>query len=191
LRTLLKGGRVVAPETDAVVIRRSLPHGHVAAILGTLRKIGLDRILAAKASRRRDLVVAMICARLIAPMSKLATAKALDPETAGSSLGAVLGLGAVDEDELYAALDWLVERQPTIEKALAKRHLAERTLVLYDVTSSYVEGRCCPLAGFGYNRDGKTGKMQIVYGLVCAADGCPVAVEVFEGKTGDPATLGA
>ena len=191
LRALLKGGRVVAPEVDAVVIRRSLPHGHVAAILGTLRKIGLDRILAAKASRRRDLVVAMICARLIAPMSKLATAKALDPETAGSSLGAVLGLGAVDEDELYAALDWLVERQPTIEKALAKRHLAERTLVLYDVTSSYVEGRCCPLAGFGYNRDGKTGKMQIVYGLVCAADGCPVAVEVFEGKTGDPATLGA
>ncbi len=97
LRALLKGGRVVAPEVDAVVIRRSLPHGHVAAILGTLRKIGLDRILAAKASRRRDLVVAMICARLIAPMSKLATAKALDPEIAGSSLGAVLGLGAVDE----------------------------------------------------------------------------------------------
>jgi hypothetical protein len=97
----------------------------------------------------------------------------------------------VDEDELYAALDWLVERQPAIETALAKRHLSDRTLVLYDVTSSYVEGRCCPLAGFGYNRDGKKGKMQIVYGLVCAADGCPVAVEVFEGKTGDPATLGA
>jgi len=191
LRTLLKGGRVVAPETDAVVIRRSLPHGHVAALLGTARRIGLDRLLAAKASRRRDLVMAMICARLIAPMSKLATAKALDPETASSSLGPVLGLGPVDEDELYAALDWLVDRQPAIETALAKRHLSERTLVLYDVTSSYVEGRCCPLAGFGYNRDGKKGKMQIVYGLVCAADGCPVAVEVFEGKTGDPATLGA
>ena len=191
LRTLLKGGRVVAPETDAVVIRRSLPHGHVAALLGTARRIGLDRLLAAQASRRRDLVMAMICARLIAPMSKLATAKALDPETASSSLGPVLGLGPVDEDELYAALDWLVERQPAIETALAKRHLSERTLVLYDVTSSYVEGRCCPLAGFGYNRDGKKGKMQIVYGLVCAADGCPVAVEVFEGKTGDPATLGA
>ena len=191
LRTLLKGGRVVAPGTDAVVIRRSLPHGHVAAILGTLRKIGLDRILAAKGGRQRDLVVAMICARLIAPMSKLATAKALDPETATSSLGPVLGLGAVDEDELYAALDWLGERQPAIETALAKRHLSDRTLVLYDVTSSYVEGRCCPLAAFGHNRDGKKGKMQIVYGLVCAADGCPVAVEVFAGNTGDPATLGA
>ncbi len=191
LRTVLKGGRVVAPGTDAVIIRRSLPHGHVAAILGTLRKIGLDRILAAKGSRQRDLVVAMICARLLAPMSKLATAKALDPETASSSLGPVLGLGAVDEDELYAALDWLVERQPAIEKALAKRHLSDHTLVLYDVTSSYVEGRCCPLAAFGYNRDRKKGKMQIVYGLVCAADGCPVAVEVFAGNTGDPATLGA
>ncbi len=190
LRTLLKGGRVVAPGTDAVVIRRSLPHGHVAAILGTLRKIGLDRALAAQGSRRRDLVVAMICARLMAPMSKLATAKALDPETAGSSLGPVLGLGPVDEDELYAALDWLVERQPAIETALAKRHLSDHTLVLYDVTSSYVEGRCCPLAGFGYNRDAKKGKMQIVYGLVCAADGCPVAVEVFEGNTSDPVTLG-
>ncbi len=171
LRTLLKGGRVVAPEVDAVVIRRSLPHGHVAAILGTLRKIGLDRIVAAKGGRRRDLAVAMVCARLIAPMSKLATAKALDRETAGSSLGAVLGLGAVDEDELYAALDWLVERQPAIERALAKRHLAEHTLVLYDVTSSYFEGRCCPLASFGYNRDGKKGKLQIVYGLLCDADG--------------------
>jgi len=191
LRTLLKGGRVVAPETDAVVIRRSLPHGHVAAVLGTARRIGLDRLVAAKASRRRDLVVAMICARLIAPMSKLATAKALDPETTTSSLGSVLGLGPVDEDELYAALDELVDRQPAIETALAERHLSDHTLVLYDVTSSYVEGRCCPLAGFGYNRDGKKGKMQIVYGLVCAADGCPVAVEVFEGKTGDPATLGA
>jgi hypothetical protein len=191
LRTLLRGGRVVAPETDAVVIRRSLPHGHVAAVLGTARRIGLDRLVAAKASRRRDLVVAMICARLIAPMSKLATAKALDPETATSSLGSVLGLGPVDEDELYAALDELVDRQPAIETALAERHLSDHTLVLYDVTSSYVEGRCCPLAGFGYNRDGKKGKMQIVYGLVCAADGCPVAVEVFEGKTGDPATLGA
>ena len=191
LRTLLRGGRAVAPETDAVVIRRSLPHGHVAAVLGTARRIGLDRLVAAKASRRRDLVVAMICARLIAPMSKLATAKALDPETATSSLGSVLGLGPVDEDELYAALDELVDRQPAIETALAERHLSDHTLVLYDVTSSYVEGRCCPLAGFGYNRDGKKGKMQIVYGLVCAADGCPVAVEVFEGKTGDPATLGA
>ena len=135
--------------------------------------------------------MAMIVARLIAPASKLATAKALDPATAASSLGGVLGLGEVDEDELYTALDWLLERQPQIEAALAKRHLKNGTLVLYDVSSSYLEGRCCELAKLGYNRDGKKGKLQIVYGLLCAADGCPVAIEVFEGKTGDPATLAA
>src|SRR5215207_6049256 len=123
------------------------------------------------------------------PLSKLATAKALDPMTAASSLGSVLGLGEVDEDELYTALDWLLERQPQIEAALAKRHLKNGTLVLYDVSSSYLEGRCCELGQLGYNRDGKRGKLQIVYGLLCAADGCPVAVEVFEGSTGDPATL--
>jgi hypothetical protein len=166
-----------------------VPHGHVAAVLGTLRRIGLDRLLGPvsnAANRCRDLVVPMIVARLIAPLSKLATAKALDPITAASSLGEVLGLGAVDEDELYAALDWLLERQPQIETALARRHLQNGTLVLYDVSSSYLEGRCCPLAQFGFNRDGKRGKMQIVYGLLCAPDGCPVAIEVFEGSTGDP-----
>jgi transposase len=142
-------------------------------------------------NRCRDLVVAMIVARLIAPVSKLATAKALDAATAASSLGSVLGLGAVDEDELYTALDWLLERQPQIEAALARRHLSSGTLVLYDVTSSYLEGRCCPLAQRGYNRDRKRGKLQIVYGLLCAPDGCPVAIEVFEGSTGDPMTLAA
>jgi len=133
--------------------------------------------------------MAMIVSRVIAPASKLAIAKALDPATAASSLGVELGLGEVDEDELYAALDWLYERQGAIETALAKRHLKGGTLVLYDVSSSYVEGRCCPLAKRGYNRDGKKGKAQIVYGLLCAADGCPIAIEVFDGNTGDPKTV--
>jgi Transposase DDE domain len=189
LRALLKGGAVVPPGQEAITIKRSLPHGHVAAVLGTLRRIGLDRLLGPSGNRCRDLVIAMIVARLIAPLSKLATAKALDPATAASSLGKVLGLGEVDEDELYVALDWLLERQPQVETALAKRHLHNGTLVLYDVSSSYFEGRCCELGQLGHNRDGKSGKLQIVYGLLCAPDGCPVAIEVFAGDTGDPATL--
>jgi hypothetical protein len=189
LRGLLKGGTVVPAGQAALTITRSLPHGHAAAVLGTARAIGLDRFLGPKGNRCRDLVLAMIVNRVIAPASKLATAKALDPETAASSLGAELGLGPVDEGELYTAIDWLHERQPAIETTLAKRHLKGGTLVLYDVSSSYVEGRCCPLAARGYNRDGKKGKAQIVYGLLCASDGCPVAIEVFEGNTGDPSTL--
>jgi transposase len=191
LRALLKGGTVLPSGEDGITIKRSLPHGHVAAVLGTLRSIGLDQLLGPSGNRCCDLVVAMIVARLIAPVSKLATAKALDPATAASSLGSVLGLGEVDEDELYTALDWLIERQPQIEAALARRHLTNGTLVLYDVSSSYLEGRCCPLAQRGYNRDRKRGKLQIVYGLLCAPDGCPVAIEVFEGSTGDPMTLAA
>jgi hypothetical protein len=189
LRMLLKGGTALPPGQDGIIIKRSLPHGHVAAVLGMLRKIGLDRLLGPAGNRCRDLVIAMIVARVLAPVSKLATAKALDPATAASSLGPVLGLGNVDEDELYTALDWLLERQPQIETALAKRHLQNGTLVLYDVSSSYVEGHCCPLAKLGHNRDGKKGKLQIVYGLLCAPDGCPVAIEVFAGETGDPTTL--
>jgi Transposase DDE domain len=189
LRTLLKGGKVAPAEQETIIVRRSLPHGHVAAVLGTLRRIGLDRVLGPPRHRCRDLVIAMIVARLIAPASKLATARMLDPLTAASSLGDVLNLGAVDEDELYVALDWLGERQEAIEKALARQHLHNGTLVLYDVSSSYLEGRCCELAQLGYNRDGKKGKLQIVYGLLCAPDGCPVAIEVFEGSTGDPRTL--
>ena len=190
-RTLLKGGTVIAAEREAVSIRRSLPHGHVAAVLGTLRATGLDRVLGPAGNRCRDLIIAMVVSRLIAPASKLATARGLDPATAISSLGEVLGLGPVDEDELYVALDWLLERQPAIETALARKHLNDGVLALYDVSSSYLEGRCCPLAKLGYNRDGKKGKLQIVYGLLCAADGCPVAVEVFDGNTGDPKTLTA
>ncbi len=191
LRTLLKGGKVAPADQESIIVRRALPHGHVAAVLGTLRNIGLERMLGPPRNRCRDLVIAMIVARLIAPASKLATARMLDPLTASSSLGDVLGLGPVDEDELYVALDWLGERQEAIEKALARKHLHDGTLVLYDVSSSYVEGRCCELARLGYNRDGKKGKLQIVYGLLCAADGCPVAIEVFEGDTGDPRTLAA
>src|SRR6478672_7814035 len=191
LRTLLKGGKVAPADQESIIVRRALPHGHVAAVLGTLRNIGLDRMLGPPRNRCRDLVIAMIVVRLIAPASKLATARMLDPLTASSSLGEVIGLGPVDEDELYVALDWLGERQEAIEKALARKHLHDGTLVLYDVSSSYVEGRCCELARLGYNRDGKKGKLQIVYGLLCAADGCPVAIEVFEGDTGDPRTLAA
>ena len=191
LRALLKGGTVLPAGEGGITIKRSLPHGHVAAVLGTLRSIGLDQLLGPTGNRWRDLVVAMIVARLIAPVSKLATAKSLDPATAASSLGIVLGLGPVDEDELYTALDWLLERQPHVEAALARRHLENGTLVLYDVSSSYLEGRCCQLAQLGYNRDRKRGKLQIVYGLLCAPDGCPVAIEVFEGSTGDPMTLAA
>jgi hypothetical protein len=189
LRTLLKGGTATPADQQSIIVRRALPHGHVAAVLGTLRDIGLDRILGPAGNRPRDLVIAMIVARLIAPASKLATARMLDPATAALSLGDVLGLGAVDEDELYAAIDWLGERQQAIEKALARKHLRDGMLVLYDVSSSYLEGRCCELAKLGYNRDGKKGKLQIVYGLLCAADGCPVAIEVFEGDTADPRTL--
>ncbi len=191
LRGVLKGGTVVPAERDAFTVMRSLPHGHVAAALGTARKIGLDRVLGPDGNRCRDLVLALLLARILDPASKLATARGLSAATATSSLGETLGLGAVDEDELYTALDWLLERQPAIERALAKRHLSSGTLVLYDVSSSYMEGHCCPLAKRGYSRDGRRGTLQIVYGLLCAPDGCPVAIEVFAGNIADPMTLAA
>jgi hypothetical protein len=188
-KMLLNGGTVIPKDQEAITIVRSLPHGHVAATLGTARKIGLDRLLGPNGNRCRDLVLALVVSRILDPGSKLAAARALSPDTATSSLGERLDLGMVDEDELYSALDWLAVRQPAIETALARRHLTGGMLVLYDVSSSYLEGRCCPLAQFGYSRDGKRGKRQIVYGLLCAADGCPVAIEVFEGSTADPMTL--
>jgi transposase len=189
LRGVLKGGTVIAPDRDAFTVTRSLPHGHAAACLGVARKTGLASLLGAEGNRSRDLVLAMLIARIMDPRSKLATARALSPETATSSLGTLLALGEVDEDELYTALDWLGERQAGIETALAKRHLKNGTLVLYDLSSSYMEGTCCPLAHRGYSRDGREGTLQIVYGLLCAPDGCPVAIEVFDGNTGDPKTL--
>ena len=180
---------VIPAEQDAFTISRSLPHGHVAAALGMARKIGLDRILGPDGNRCRDLVLAMLVGRILDPVSKLAAARTLSPATASSSLGEVLGLGEIADDELYAALDWLLARQAAVETALARRHLQNGTLVLYDVSSSTMEGRCCPLAKRGYSRDGKKGTLQIVYGLLCAPDGCPVAIEVFDGNTADPTTL--
>ena len=189
LRGVLRGGTVIPAGREAFTVIRTLPHGHVAAALGTARRIGLDRILGPDGNRCRDLVLALLVGRILEPASKLAAARALSPATAASSLGAGLDLGEVDEDELYTALDWLLERQAAIETALAKRHLTNGTLVLYDVSSSYMEGRCCPLAKRGYSRDGRRGTLQIIYGLLCAADGCPVAIEVFDGNTADPMTL--
>ena len=191
IRALLKGGIALESVEDAFTIRRALPHGHVAAGLGTLRRLGMVRFLHRHPGRERDLAVAAILARLLDPGSKLAAARHLSPDTAASSLGAVLGLGPVTGNELLQMLDWLLRRQRHIEKSLAHRHLGEATLILYDVTSSFLEGGCCPLAAFGHNRDGKKGKKQIVFGLLCTEEGCPVAVEVFAGNRGDPMTLGA
>jgi transposase len=190
LRGILKGGTVIPADAEGIIITRSLPHGHVAAALGTARQLGLHHLLGGGEDERcRDLILALVVGRVLEPSSKLAAARALSPQTASSSLGEMLGLGEVDEDELYAALDWLLERQPAIETALAKRHLRDGTLVLYDVSSSYMEGRCCPLARLGKSRDDRKGTLQIIYGLLCAPDGCPVAIEVFEGNTGDPMTV--
>lgn len=192
LRRVLRGEAVAASDPKALTLLRSLPHGHVAAALGTLHKLGLDRLLAQggrQPKRETALCTAMIVARLVDHCSKLATSRLLDDETATCSLGQVLGLGSVDQRELYEALDWLIGQQERIEAALARRHLKNGMLVLYDVSSTYFEGRTCALAKFGYNRDGKKGKLQIVFGLLCTAEGCPVAVEVFEGNVGDPSTL--
>ena len=188
LRRVLRGEKLVNPQ-EAFTCVRSLPHGHVAAVLGTLKQLGLHTLIDRNASRFRDLILALIVDRVIDAQSKLATARALAPESSVSTLGQALDLGDIDPHELYAAMDWLVPRQAAIEQRLAKRHLQEHTLVLYDLTSSYVEGTHCPLAQHGYSRDGKKGTLQIVFGLLCTADGCPVAVEVFEGSTADPSTV--
>jgi hypothetical protein len=188
LRQVLKG-EIAGLSKGEARIERSLPHGHVAAVLGMARKLKLDKLLSSAPEREAKLALALIVARVIEPAAKLATARQLSDETAAHSLGAVLELGAVDEDELYAALDVLGEAQPRIEAAFAKRHLRDGCLVLYDLTSSHLEGRKCEPGQYGYNRDGKSGKLQIVSGLLCAADGCPVAVEVFEGNTGDPSAV--
>ncbi len=191
LREVLKGATMtsVGSAADSFQIVRSLPHGHVAAVLGALRQLKLDAILGSESSRAHKLVVAMIAARILDPASKLATARALHPDTLTSSLSANLGLEGVSEDELYRAMDWLLERQSAIEAALAKTHLVEGGLVLYDLTSTYLEGRHCALARLGHSRDEKSGKLQIVFGLLTNAAGCPVAVEVWEGNTADPKTV--
>jgi Transposase DDE domain len=184
-------GDVLVPPDDAFEVLRSRPHGHVAAVVGTARKLGLPALLGTTRSRERDLVEALIAARLLDPCSKLATARALGAETEESSLGESLGVTDTDEDALYEAMDWLLARQGRAEQALARRHLTDGGLVLYDVTSTYFEGRKCPLAKFGHSREGRPDKLQIVFGLLTNGEGCPVAVEVFEGNTGDPKTLPA
>lgn len=184
LRRLLRDEVLVSP-SDLFVTERTLPHGHVEAILGSIRKIGLDRIISAKRCRERDLVVAMIAERLIHPCSKLATTRLWHTTT----LAEELSVEQADEDDLYEAMDWLLARQERMEKKLARRHLSEGAVVLYDVTSSYYEGRTCRLAQFGHDRDGQKGLPIIVYGVMTDREGCPVAVRVYPGKTGDPTTV--
>src|SRR5438094_3247125 len=189
LRAVLRGDKLLTA-VEAFASVRALPHGDVLAALGAARRIALDAVLPRRApQRRRDLALALIVARLLEPAAKLATARMLDPATASHSLGEVLGLGKVAAKEVYAALDWLGAEQPFIEAKLARRHLKDGALLLYDVTSSYLEGRCCELAQYGYSRDHRGDRPQIVVGLMCPAEGCPVAVEVFEGNTADPLTL--
>lgn len=196
LRALLKGRR--DPEASPCApgqpfrITRSRPHGHVAAVLSAMRKLGVPRLLGSKACPERNFCMAMIAARILFPGSKLATSRALGAQTLNSTLARECGIGEdPHENELYAAMDWLLPRQNRIEKALASRHLDEGSLVLYDLSSSYFEGKKCPLAKLGHSRDGKKGKLQIEYGLLCNGAGTPVAIEVFEGNTADPATLGS
>jgi len=188
IRRVLAGQTLVSTE-EHFDIERSLPHGAAAAVVGMIEKLKLDHVIASRASPERDRVVALVAARIIEPTSRLALARMLDPETATSTLGELLGVQGVTTDQLYAALDWLGERKERIEAKLAARHLGEGTLLLYDVSSTYFEGRTCPLAALGHNRDQKKDRLQIVVGLLCAADGCPVGVEVYPGNTADPTTL--
>jgi len=184
LRAMLAGRRLVDLDSDFEIVR-SRPHGHVAAALGVLRDLGLERLIARERCRERDLVVAMICQRLLDPCSKLSTTRLVHQTT----LAQELELGEVSEAELLAAMDWLYGRQEQIEAALARRHVQGEGYVLYDLSSSYLEGRCCELAALGYSRDGKPGKPQISYGLCCAPEGQPISIEVHAGNTGDPTTL--
>ena len=188
VRSALRGEKFVRAD-EAVVPIRSLPHGHVAAVVGALKKCGLETVLASRPSRERSLATSLIASRILDPASKLATARALSPETQAHTLSDVLDLGSVTEDDLYAAMDWLFERQPRIEAKLAKKHLADGCLVFYDVSGSHYTGRCCPLAKIGHPKDGRRNVPQINYGLLCGRSGCPIAIEVFEGNVGDPTTL--
>ena len=184
LRRLLRDEPLVSPQ-DLLTTQKTLPHGHVEALLLAVRKLGLDAVISSKPGRERDLVLAMIVQRLLDPCSKLATTR----QWHSTTLAQELGVGDATEDELYEAMDWLLERQPRIEKKLAARHLREGCLVLYDVSSSYYEGRHCPLAKYGHDRDGQKGLPIIVYGLMTDDEGRPIAVEVYPGNTGDPTTV--
>ena len=191
LRRVLRDDLAVGRDSiEHFDVDRSLPHGHVAATRAVLHKLGVEKLLGSRRSRMRDLVEALIVARIVDAGSKLATGRALHRDTAHSTLGELLGVDDAETDELYLALDWLRSRQARIEKALVGRHLRDGTLVLYDVTSSYFEGRTCSLAKLGHSRDGKKSKLQIVIGLLCDPEGRPLAVEVFDGNTADPTTVG-
>ena len=190
-RVLLKGGVAVESASSVLSIERALPHGHVAAVLGAARGSGSTQWFGPAPQELQPLLQAMLVARVLEPASKLATHRSLHDDTATSSLGRVLGVGQCGVDELYRALDWLHEAQPAIERRLARHHLVGSTLVLYDLTSTWLTGRCCELAARGHSRDGKRDDPQIVFGLVCTAEGCPIAVEVFKGNTADPATVAA
>lgn len=189
LKLLLKGGVAVELAEDAMEIRRSLPHGHVALVLQAMRKLGFADLLSRKDCRERNLCIALIAARILHPGSKLSLSQMLCGDSTVSTLALELGLGTVTDNELYEAMDWLLDEQEAIEKRLAKKRLQEGSLVLYDLSSSYMEGECCPLAKRGYSRDGKKDRLQIEYGLLCDPDGCPVAIKVFEGNTSDSQTL--
>jgi hypothetical protein len=192
LRQVLRGETAsAAVQPSSFEIVRSRPHGHVAAVLATLERLGLAALLDHSDSRSRRAVLALIAARILDPGSKLAISRALREETCHDTLGESLGLGTLHEDDRYQAMDWLVGRQSAVETGLAKRHLQSGTLVLYDLTSTYFEGHHCPLARYGYSRDERRANPQIVFGLLSNSDGCPVAVEVFEGNTGDPKTVAA
>jgi len=186
---LLKGGQIIEDLGDDFHIIRSWPYGHILSILSVINDMGLKSIIASRESKELHLVIAMIVSRIVNPGSKLATARAISRETCSTALGDLLAINHLSETDLYRAMDWLLKRQDKIESSLARKHLENGSLVLYDVSSSYFEGVCCPLARRGHNRDKKQGKLQIVYGLLCAKNGCPVAIEVFEGNTADPKTL--
>lgn len=190
LKVLLKGGHASKHSLeDQFTVERSLPHGHVAAVLGFLRQLGLHNTLERKNSRERSLAISLVVGRLLFPSSKLELSRHLNPATATSTLGEELNLGSVDEHDLYDGMRWLLQRQEKIQGRLAKQYLPEGTAVLYDLTSTYYEGSTCPLAKFGHNRDKKQGKRQINVGLLCNAEGCPIAVETFPGSTADPSTV--
>ena len=184
LRRVLKNEPLLAP-AQAFTIERSIPHGHVQAVLGAIKRIGLDTLIAAKRSRVRDLVLAMVVERLIHPCSKLATTRLWHTTT----LAQELAVAEASEDDLYQAMDWLRERQARIEGKLAARHLAEGQQVFYDVTSSYYEGATCPLMRFGHDRDGKRGQRIVVYGVLTDCAGRPIALQAYPGNTGDPTTV--
>ena len=191
LKVLLRGGVAVPSAAEVFTVERSLPHGHVAAVLGSARGCGASVWFGSAPEPLQPLLLAMLVARVIEPASKLATHRQLHDDTASTSLGRVLGVGQCNADDLYRALDWLHEAQPAIERRLARQHLVGATLVLYDLTSTWLTGRCCELAARGHSRDGKRDDPQIVFGLICSAQGCPIAVEVFKGNTADPATVAA